>query len=97
MDGKPFGNGACCLPNADGVTYLQVGPRRVTIGMRGLEQVFEQLFLMGRRPEEASDAELVSMARDFNYIPNRPGAEAEYSEALRRAYTTFCARKEKKP
>jgi len=92
VNGKPFANRACCLPNVDGVTYLQVGPRSVTIGMRGLEKIFAQLFLLGRRPDEASDAELVGMARSFNYIPNRSGAEAEYGEALRKAYAAFYAR-----
>ena len=92
MNRKPIANGACCLPNVDSVTYLQVGPRRVAIGMMGLEKIFEQLFLLGRRPEEASDAELVGMARNFNYIPHCPGTEAEYGEALRKAYAAFCAR-----
>ena len=96
MSEKPIANGACCLPNVSGVTYLQVGPRQVTIGMMGLEGIFEQLYLMGRRPEEASDAELVGMARTFNYIPERPSTEADYGEALRKAYAAFYARKEQK-
>ena len=95
MNRKPIANSACCLPNVDSVTYFQVGPRRVAIGMTGLEKIFEQLFLLGRRPEEANNAELVSMARNFNYIPNHPGVEAEYGEALRKAYAAFCARTEK--
>lgn len=88
----PFGKDACCLPNLDGVTYLQIGPRGHVVGMMGLEKVFEQLWAMGRRPEEASDAELVGMARQFNYVPNRESVETDYATALRRSYTAFYAR-----
>lgn len=92
MDRTPSGDGACCLPNGEGLTYLKVGPRGVTIGMMNLEAVFQQLVTMGRRPEEVVDTELLGAARRFNYIPNRPDIEANYAAALRRAYTTFCAR-----
>jgi hypothetical protein len=94
MDKPAAGNGACCLPSVDGVTYLQVGPRAVTIGMRNLDAVFKQLLAMDRGPEEIGDAELLGMARRFNYIPHRPGGEADYAAALRRAYAAFCARQE---
>jgi hypothetical protein len=51
---------------------------------------------MGRRPEEASDTELVGMSRQFNYIPEKPAIEAEYAVALRRAYGAFYIREEQK-
>ena len=92
MDKTPFGDGACCLPNGEGLTYLKVGPHGVTIGMMNLDAAFRQLAAMGRRPEEVADTELLGMARRFNYIPNRPNIEADYAAALRRAYTVFCAR-----
>ncbi len=95
MNRIPFGRGACCLPRVEGLTYLEVGSRRATVGMSGLETVFQQLYAMGRRPEEATDAELVGMARQFNYIPNRPTIEADYATALREAYARFHARQEK--
>ncbi len=94
MDKTSTGDGACCLPSVDGVTYLQVGPRAVTIGMLNLDAVFKQLLAMDRSPEEASDAELLGMARRFNYIPDRSSLEADYAAALRRAYAAFCARQE---
>jgi len=78
MAEKPSLVNGCCLPKVDGVTHLQIGPRRVTIGMEGLEKVFERLDRMERRPEDASDDELVAMARNFNYIPDRPGVQAEF-------------------
>ncbi len=95
MSEKLSGSGTCCLPNEDDVTYLQIGPRRVTVGMMGLETVFMQLFLLGRRSEEASDAELVGLTRKFNYIPDRPNAEADYGITLRQAYVAFYAGQEK--
>ncbi len=92
MDKTPASEGACCLPNMDGVTYLKVGPRGTTIGMMNLDAVFKQLFSLGRRPDEATDAELLSLARRFNYIPAGPDVATDYAAALRRAYAAFCAR-----
>ena len=97
MDKTPSGDGTCCLPNREGLTYLKVGPRGVTIGMMNLDAVFKQLFAMGHRPEEVTDTELLGMARRFNYIPNRPNVEVDYAAALRRAYAAFCARQERRP
>jgi hypothetical protein len=96
MDKTPSGDGACCLPNGEGLTYLKVGPRGVTIGMMNLEAAFQQLAAMGRRPEEATDVELLSLARRFNYIPAGSNVAADYAAALRRAYTAFGARQTSK-
>lgn len=96
MEKMPPGAGACCLPRVDGITHLQIGPQGYTVGMSGLDKVFQQLRLMGRRPEDASDAELVGMARRFNWIPEKAAVEAEYAVALRRAYAAFLARQEEK-
>lgn len=93
---RPLTDGACCLPNVDGVTYLKIGERGITVGLMGLERVFQQLFLMGRQPHEASEAELLDMVRRFSYIPDRPQIRADYAEALRRAYAAYWARQEKK-
>lgn len=89
MAGMPPGSGACCLPNVSGITYLKIGSQGHTVGMMGLDKVFQQLYVMGRRPEEATDAELVGMARQFNWIPDKETIEADYAAALRRAYTAF--------
>jgi hypothetical protein len=97
MDKMPSGDGACCLPNREGLTYLKVGPRGVTIGMLNLDAVFKQLFALGHLPEEATDAELLGMARRFNYIPDRPNVAADYAAALRQAYAAFCVRQERRP
>lgn len=91
----PSGDEACCLPQADGLTYIKVGARGAVVGMMNLDTMFQQLHALGRRPDEATDAELVGMARRFNYIPDRHGVEADYAAALRQAYAAFCARQEK--
>ncbi len=89
MDKLPPGSGACCLPNVNGITYIKIGPQGDPVGMKGLDTIFQQLFVLGRRPEEVSETELVGMARKFNWIPNNPSIEAEYAVALRRAYADF--------
>jgi hypothetical protein len=42
--------------------------------------------------ENATDAELVRLARRSNYIPSRTAIEADYAAALRQAYTDFFSR-----
>jgi hypothetical protein len=78
------------------LTYLKVSAWGVTVGVMGLDTVFQQLLMMGRRPEETTDTELVGMARKFNYIPDRETVEADYAVALRRAYAAFYVRQEQK-
>lgn len=94
MSGMPPGSGSCCLPNAAGITYLQLGTQGHTVGMMGLDKVFLQLLAMERRPEDASDEELIGMARRYNYIPDIAAVEAEYGAALRGAYAAFFKRQE---
>jgi hypothetical protein len=96
MNRTPLGSGACCPPRMEGITYLEIGPRKIRVGLRGLEAVFQQLYALGRRPEEATDAELVGMARKSNYIPERAATQADYAVTLRAAYARFYARQEKK-
>lgn len=95
MNKPPVGSGGCCLPSAQGLTYLKVGPERHVVGMMSLETVFQQLFAMGRQPEEATNEELVGMARKFNYISRKPTIEADYAIALRQAYAAFFKSQEK--
>jgi hypothetical protein len=62
------------------------------IGMMGLETVFQQLYALGRQPDEAANGELIGMVRKFNYIPASASLEADYTVALREAYARFYAR-----
>ena len=92
MSKKSASTGTCCLPSVEGLTYLKIGPRGYVVGLMGLDKVFQQLDALGRRPDEATDAELVGMARRFNYIPDRPTVEADFAVALRRAYAAYFSR-----
>lgn len=92
---KSFGTGACCPPRSRGITYLKLGSEQAPVGMSGIVEMFEQLYVMGRAPEDATDEELIGMARVHNYIVRRAEVEARYAEALRKAYKDFCRRKER--
>jgi hypothetical protein len=92
IEKAPLATGACCLPQASGLTYLQIGPDKRPAGMMNLELVFQQLLLLEHGPEAVSSGELVAMARRFNYIPRKPEVEAQYAGALRQAYAHYCAR-----
>lgn len=92
MEKRPLGTGNCCLPQAQGLTYLRVGTKQHVVGMMNLEVVFRQLLLLEHSPQGVCDKELIAMARRFNYIPRNPDAEAGYAAALRQAYAQFCAR-----
>lgn len=87
----------CCLPQADGLTYLKIGPGQIVVGMIGLETIFKQLLIWGRSPEEIGDAEIIGMARKSNYIRSDPEAEANYAAALRKAYASYYERVSRRP
>lgn len=95
MDKPPIGSRGCCLPGADSLSYLKIGTEQHIVGMMNLEIVFQQLFAMGRYPDDATDEELVAMARKFNYISSTPSVEVGYALALRQAYTVFYKNREK--
>jgi hypothetical protein len=85
-------DGDCCLPKADGITYLAIGECQVTVGMRGLDLIFQQLFLMEKTAETVTDEELVEMGRNYNYIPNAKTVSKDYVIALRKAYAAYLNR-----
>lgn len=89
MNNIPPGSGSCCLPGITGISYIKIGPQGDPVGMKGLDTIFQQMFVSGHRPEDVSEAELVGMARKFNWIPNNPSIEAEYAVGLRQAYADF--------
>ncbi len=95
MSNRKFSTGVCCPPRAEGLTYVEIGPKRHVVGMMNLEIVFEQLFALNRLPDELSDADIVGMARKFNYIPHEAAIEADYAAALRQNYAVFYAKREK--
>ncbi|MBN1890736.1 MAG: hypothetical protein JW850_22265 [Thermoflexales bacterium] len=55
MNGRPTMMGACCPKGDDSVTQLHLGEGH-TVGIMGLNAVFEQLLAMGRKPESWTPA-----------------------------------------
>ena len=96
MNSQPVVTGACCPKSDDSVTQLCLREGH-SVGIMGLNRVFEQLLAMGRKPEEVTDAELLGMARvQKNYITSKPDIEALYAAALTREYASFYARRLKR-
>ena len=50
MEKTPSGTGSCCLPQAQGLTYLRVGTKQHVVGMMNLEVVFRHLLLLEHSP-----------------------------------------------
>lgn len=92
MDGEGLAAGAtmsrgCCGGRA--VRLVRVGPSEV--GLTGVDQVLNYLYLEGWSPGDAGLAEaLVEAARQAgNYVPSRH--EAAYGAALAELFRQFCA------
>lgn len=83
----------CCGGEREEIVQVDLfGDGRV-IGLIALNQIFEQLYALGRAPDVSVKDELVKMVAAKNYIP--PKAEADYAAGLLREYVKFCARKDK--
>jgi hypothetical protein len=96
MTSQPMMAGACCPKSDDSVTQVCLSEGHA-VGIMGLKAAFEQLLVMGRAPDQATDEELLGMVRaQKNYIPPKSGIEATYAAALRREYVAFCARRPKR-
>jgi hypothetical protein len=82
----------CCGGGDDEVTQVVIDDRGFTVGIVGLKQVFEQLDMIGRKPEADVCDELLAMVKTRNYVP--ASAEEQCKAALLREYAIFCASKE---
>ena len=80
---------ACCGGNREEIVQIGIGGE--TIGLIGLNQIFEQLRILGRPSDASVEDELLKMVAAKNYVP--PKAEDEYRVALRREYARFCSKK----
>ena len=83
----------CGCRQSDEIVQLLLGDE--TIGLVGLNQIFEQLYILGRAPDASVQDELLKMVAARNYIPRK--AEAEYATGLLREYGKFCAQKNARP
>ncbi len=79
----------CSCRQSDEIVQIMLGEE--TIGLVALNQIFEQVYLLGRAPDESVKDELLKMVAARNYIPRK--AEAEYATGLLREYKKFCAQK----
>ncbi len=82
---------ACCSGAPPRLVYIKV--RGHSIGLMGIEPLFERLYQAGRQDDDALEAELVEQARIYNYIAR--GLEADYGWGLRQAYRSYVRAKEK--
>ncbi len=80
----------CCSGRPPQLVYIKL--QGSSIGLMGMQQLFEQLYQAGRRDDEALEAELLDQARVYNYVAR--GAEADYGWGLRQAYRAFVQSKE---
>jgi len=88
-----WGLGSCCGEGRDDVTQLDIRGDGMTVGIVGLTQVFEQLYVTGLLPDESLGDKLVTMVKIQNYVPR--SAEDAYKAALLRAYAAFWARRQR--
>jgi NAD-dependent dihydropyrimidine dehydrogenase PreA subunit len=79
------------MPGAQPLSYHQLIVGRYPTGLSGLDEMFESLYASGRPPDDALASELVSRAREHNYIP--APAEGQFAAALFCAYQDFCDRR----
>jgi hypothetical protein len=83
----------CCGGQREEIVQVDLFGDGRTIGLVALNQIFEQLFALGRTPHASVQDELLKMVAAKNYVP--PKAEAEYAAGLLREYAKFCAKKNK--
>lgn len=85
----PFGlkknrKGCGCSGSSD-ATIVNIDGRKV--GIRDMEEIFEELEDEGRSPDEVDEDELIQKFREDNYIPTKK--EEDYKEALLSEYRKF--------
>lgn len=85
-------SGCCSGPRDEIVQVDLFGDGRI-VGLVALNQIFEQLYALGRAPDDAVKDELVKMVAAKNYVP--PKLEREYATGLLREYAKFCDKKNK--
>ena len=83
--------------HADDVAMVRLSCRQILVGrlparMHGLDELFDELFEQGRRPDAAGlGAELVERARAHSYIPT-PAVD-DFAQALRHEHRTYTERR----
>ncbi len=81
----------CCGEARGDIVQVDLFGDGSTVGLMGLTEIFEQLYVMGRAPDASVQDEIVKMVATRNYVPR--AAEALYGVALVREYAAFCVQK----
>ena len=81
----------CCDGPRGDIVQVDIFGDGSTIGLMGLTEIFEQLYLLRSAPNASVQDELVKMVAARNYVPR--SAEAVYGAALVREYAIFCTQK----
>jgi NAD-dependent dihydropyrimidine dehydrogenase PreA subunit len=74
------------------LSYRQVTVGGFPTGLRGVDEIFERLYESRTAPSDELAPELVSLAREHNYIP--VSAETGFASALVREYANYWAQRE---
>ena len=80
----------CCSGRPPQLVYIKL--RGSSVGLMGVQALFEQLYQAGRGDDDALEAELVEQARVYNYVAR--GVEKDYGWELRKAYRCYVRAKE---
>ena len=80
------------MANSERLSYRQIIVGRFPTGFTGLDEIFQSLFGMNKAPTDDLGLELVSRARELNYIPS--SAESDFAAALLREYRSYCEQKQ---
>jgi len=75
------------MPDDSHVSYRQVMVGRFPTGMTGLDELFEDLFQQGRGLAESLGLELLTRAKEHNYIPR--SAEEDFAATLLHEYGKY--------
>lgn len=67
---------------------MQIVINGATVGVVGLNRIFQRLFEEGARPEDALGDRIIALVEAHNYVPR--SARAAYKAALVDAYVAFC-------
>lgn len=81
----------CCDGPRGDIVQVDIFGDGSTVGLMGLTEILEQLYLMERALDASVQDELVKMVAARNYVPR--SAEALYGAALVREYAIFCTQK----
>lgn len=79
------------MGNSGKLSYRQIRVGRFMSGIRGLDEIFADLYEKGRTPDPSLQEELLRRVRVNNYAPS--SSEGEYGAAFLREYERFYRQK----